>query len=313
MTISVILCTYNRAHNLGNALESVLASVLPAGLEWEVLVVDNNSKDHTFEVVSKYCRSAPGRVRYIFEQNQGLSNARNTGIRESVGDVIAFMDDDVTVERMWLQNLTASLHDGVWSGAGGRVCAPHGFTPPAWLALGGKMDGGGVLALFDAGDVPGKLISAPYGTNMAFHKTMFEKYGSFRTDLGRCGNSLIGCEDTEFGHRLMAAGEQLRYEPDAIVYHPVAKERLNRRYFRAWWFAYGRAMFRELGVRPPIRGIPRHYVSLVARTWRWIFSSDQQRRFWWETRVWMSFGEIAELYSQSFAKGERKADRGKPH
>lgn len=74
---------------------------------------------------------------------------------------------------------------------------------------------------------------------------MFEKYGGFRSDLGRCGDNLIGNEDTEFGSRLLGADEFLRYEPAAVVYHPVTKERLNRKYFFDWWFAYDRAVFRQ--------------------------------------------------------------------
>src|ERR1700674_3637704 len=88
MMITVILCTYNRAHSISKALESVLASVLPPALEWEVLVVDNNSKDHTRAAANEFCLRHPGRVRYLFEALQGLSNARNTGIREARGENI---------------------------------------------------------------------------------------------------------------------------------------------------------------------------------------------------------------------------------
>jgi glycosyltransferase involved in cell wall biosynthesis len=299
MKITAILCTYNRAHSIGNALESVLASVLPTGLEWEVLVVDNNSKDHTRAVTNEFCLRYPGRVRYLFEPQQGLSNARNAGIRDSRGEIIAFTDDDVTVEPTWLQNLTASLHDGTWAGAGGRVRPPKDFTQPDWLTLdGGMMDSSGVLALFDAGTVVGKLRKPPFGANMAFRKSMFEKHGGFRPDLGRCGNNLIGNEDTEFGGRLMAAGERLRYEPSAIVYHPVPKERLDKKYFLAWWFAYGRAMFRQTGKRPPVWGIPRPYFSIVSRTLRWLSSSplNPRRRFFWKSRLWVAAGELSEMY-----------------
>ena len=299
MKITVILCTYNRAHIISKALESVLTSVLPPALEWEVLTVDNNSKDHTRAAANEFCLRHPGRVRYLFEAQQGLSNARNTGIREARGEIIAFMDDDVTVEPTWLQNLTASLHDGAWAGAGGRVRPSKDFTPPDWLTLdGGIMDSSGVLALFDVGTVAGELKKPPFGANMAFRKSMFEKYGGFRPDLGRCGSSLIGNEDTEFGRRLLAAGERLRYEPSAVVYHPVPRERLNKKYFLAWWFAYGRAMFRQTGKRPPVWGIPRHYVSIVSRTLRWLSSSrlDPKRRFFWKCRIWEAAGELFENY-----------------
>ena len=124
------------------------------------------------------------------------------------------------------------------------------------------MDLGGALALIDLGDVPGEMKKAPYGTNMAFRKNMFARYGTFRADLGRCGNSLLSNEDTEFGRRLMSAGERLRYEPTAVVHHPVPMERLNQNYFRNWWFDYGRARVLERGSGPAILGIRRQFLSL---------------------------------------------------
>jgi glycosyltransferase involved in cell wall biosynthesis len=309
MRVTVIMCTYNRCESLAEALESVAASQMPDFIDWEVLVVDNNSKDRTREVAAEFCQRQPGRFRYIFEPQQGLSNARNAGIREARGEVIAFMDDDETVAPMWLQNLTASFHDGIWAGAGGRVCPPGDFRQPKWLTLdGGVMDSSGVLALFDAGPSAGKLEKPPFGANMAFRKSVFEKYGGFRPELGRCGNDLIGNEDTEFGGRLLAAGECLRYEPSAIVYHPVSKERLNKKYFLAWWFAYGRAMFRQTGQRPPVWGISRIYFSILSRTMRWLTSSpmNPKRRFHWKCRLWAAGGELFESFGSRHEEKNRQ-------
>jgi glycosyltransferase involved in cell wall biosynthesis len=250
----------------------------------------------------------PGRVRYLFEARQGLSNARNAGIHEAHGEIIAFTDDDATVEPSWLQNLTASLHDGVWAGAGGRVCPPQDFTQPAWLTLdGGVMDSSGVLALFDAGTRAGDLKRPPFGVNMAFRKSMFQRYGDFRLDLDRCGDDLIGNGDTEFGGRLLAAGECLRYEPSALVYHPVPKERLNKKYFLAWWFAYGRAMLRQTGARPPVWGIPRVYFSIFSRTIRWFVTSplNPKQRFYRKCRLWVAAGELFEM-SESRRQGKSR-------
>lgn len=299
MKVSVILCTYNRCESLPLALESVAASRMPESVDWEVLVVDNNSKDRTRAVTSEFCLRHPGRVRYLFEAQQGLSNARNAGIQEARGEIIAFTDDDVIVEPTWLQNLTASLHDDIWVGAGGRVCPPQDFRQPDWLTIdGGIMDSSGVLALFDPGTIAGKLEKPPFGANMAFRRSMFERYGGFRPDLGRCGDSLIGNEDTEFGGRLLAAEECLYYEPSAIVFHPVPKERLNRKYFLAWWFAYGRAMLRQTGARPSVWGIPRIYFSVFSRAIRWLISSplNPKRRFYWKCRLWVAAGELCEMF-----------------
>ena len=103
MDISIILCTFNRSAPLRNALESAAAQSLPESVRWEVLMVDNNSTDSTRQVAEEYCRKYPTSFRYIFELQQGKSNALNRGIREAQGQILAFLDDDVTAEPDWLQ------------------------------------------------------------------------------------------------------------------------------------------------------------------------------------------------------------------
>ncbi len=308
MRISVILCTYNRCESLKTTLDSLAASVMPQSVEWEVLVVDNNSKDRTREVINEFCLRHAGRFRYISELKQGLSNARNAGIRQARGEVLAFVDDDVTVEPRWLHDLTANLFDGQWAGAGGRILPPAGFSPPPWLELRGPWGQGGALcAQFDLGDAPRELNEEPpYGTNMAFRKETFEKYGGFRVDMGRSGNSLIGNEDTEFGRRLMSAGERLRYEPSAIVYHSIAEERLNKKYFWGYWFAFGRTQMREKGLRTKVWGIPRSFFSLpnialrilLPEVAQWLLTRDPKMRFSRQCRAWCTAGTLAEVWTQ---------------
>lgn len=321
MRISVVLCTYNRCLYLKKALDSIAGSELPESVEWEVLVVDNNSSDQTAEVAKEFAVRYPGHFRYIFEPRQGKSHALNTGIRESRGEVLAFVDDDVTVQPTWLRNLTKSLDDGEWAGTGGRTLLAERFSPPRWLALAGPHSLGGVLAaMFDLGDEPCELEQPPYGANMAFRKTMFEKYGGFRTDLGPSPNAEIPRpnEDTEFGRRLMAAGERLRYEPSAVVYHPVPKNRIRKDYFLTWWFDYGRARVREIGRRPDIGGIPRPYLTMLkagtllaaVRTLRWMLALDPKWRFYYKCWVWKTAGEITEIYRQSFDRNRPK-DNGR--
>ena len=77
--ITVILCTYNRCQRLSKALASVAASVVPGSLDWEVLVIDNNSADQTRDVIEDFCHRYPGRFRYLLETKQGKSFALNTG------------------------------------------------------------------------------------------------------------------------------------------------------------------------------------------------------------------------------------------
>jgi glucosyl-dolichyl phosphate glucuronosyltransferase len=305
VSITVILCTYNRCKTLATALNSVAvaAYTLPTWLEWEVIVVDNNSTDQTRNVVEDFCRRLPGRFRYVLEPNQGVSHARNAGIRESRGDVLAFMDDDVTVDPAWLWNLTAALHSGEWKGTGGRVIPVWKTKPPSWLSTKGPYALAPFVA-FDLGSEAGPLTEPPFGANMAFRKEMFEKYGGFRTDLGRCGNNLLSNEDTEFGRRLLLGGERLRYEPSALMYHPVYESRIQKKYLLRWWFGKGRADIAELGIRQGTKwflgGIPLYLLRrLVGWTVRWMIAINTSKRFSCKLNVWNITGQILQCHQRS--------------
>jgi len=304
MTITVILCTYNRCQVLAKALESTTKLMLPQPDEWEVLVVDNNSSDQTSEVVERFCERYPGRFRYFFEPQQGKSYALNAGVRESRGDILAFMDDDVTVEPTWLQNLTASLRGTEWAGAGGRILPELTIRTPEWLP-GDERYALAPLAFFDLGAEAGELTEPPFGTNMVFRREMFEKYGGFRTDLGPRPNSEIRSEDSEFGHRLLAAGERLRYEPSAVVYHAVPERRLQKKYFLDWWFAKARADIRAFGIPASSRrwnlgGIPVVlFRRLAVWTLRWFVTIRPSRRFCCKLKVWTVAGQILESRRQA--------------
>lgn len=311
LDVTVILCTYNRCADLARALESIAASQVPSSVTWEVLVVDNNSTDQTRNVVEDFCRRYPEHFQYVFEPKPGKSHALNTGIANARGEVLVFVDDDVKVEPTWLRNLTAALlHSGEWAGAGGRTLPPQKFEPPDWVPEDFEKDWGGIVfAHFDLGDNAGELDRAPYGTNMAFRKRMFEKYGGFRTDLGPSPNRETPRpnEDTELGRRLLAAGERLRYEPSAVVYHPIPHGRITQEYFLSWWFDYGRALIRERGDRPDVYGVPWDYLSLLCRaagipvmTLRWMFAIRPQTRFLYKCWVSKAAGQIVELYRRSF-------------
>jgi glycosyltransferase involved in cell wall biosynthesis len=302
--VTAILCTYNRSRPLAKALDSLAASVFPEPDSWEVLVVDNNSTDQTRTVVERFVDEYPERFRYVFEARQGKSYALNTGIREAHGEIVAFVDDDVTVESNWLYNLTSDLSSGEWVGAGGRILIPPGFSPPGWLALEGPWRQGAALcAHFDLGDLPGELKEAPYGTNMAFRRQMFHRYGEFRTDLGPRPGSELRNEDTEFGNRVLAGGERLRYVPSAVVYHPVPEGRVRKSFFRARWFTVGRAEVREKGPRIRFSQMPSYYISVLRdlrnQIRECLHARDPKERFSRECIAWHTVGTMAEIWSQS--------------
>ena len=307
MKITVILCTYNRSPMLAGTLESLAASEMPSSVEWEALIVDNNSEDETEKVVRDFSSRYPGRFRYLLEKQAGKSFALNAGIRAADADILAFTDDDLFVEPTWLQNLTAPLMNGEWAGCGGRTLPANAFSPPDWMAVEAPYSQAGILfASFDHGCEPCELKIAPYGANMAFRREMFEKYGMFRTDLGPSPNGSIPRpnEDTEFGRRLLSGGERLRYEPLAVVCHPVVQSRITKKYFLSWWFDYGRAEMRERKQRPSVWGVPRRYVSISnrvlhiipQRAFRWLLESDPKLRFFYKCWTWVAAGELAEMW-----------------
>jgi glycosyltransferase involved in cell wall biosynthesis len=302
MNLTVILCTYNRCQLLAKALDSVAVSTLPPSVQWEVLVVDNNSHDQTREVVQDFCDRYPGRFRYRFEPQPGKSYALNSGVREARGEILAFLDDDATVEPTWLRNLTDALGNREWAGAGGRIVLQWPPSLPNWLSVKGPHSRHPFPA-FDQGDEAKQLIGPPFGANMAFRKEMFEKHGAFRSDLGPSPNADIPRpgEDTEFGRRLIGGGERLRYEPSAIVYHPVPENRINKRYFLEWWFDCGRADARVFPTRPV-----REFCSLAAWTLRWMVAFEPRLRFYRKLVVWDKAGRLVEFRRQLLDAKRRK-------
>jgi glycosyltransferase involved in cell wall biosynthesis len=303
MNITVILCTYNRCRELVAALSSIAASRLPEVVEWEVLVVDNNSTDQTREVAEDFCRRYPGRFRYLFEPRQGKSYALNAGIRATQSTILAFADDDATVEHHWLWNLTLALQNGEWAGAGGRIIPVWPKPLPRWLSTDDPHTMGPFVA-FDMGPEAGSLKKPPYGANMAFRREEFEKYGNFRIDLGPRPGSEIRREDIEFAQRLMTHGEQLRYEPSAVVYHPVPEGRMKKRFLLRWWFWYGYSEIAESG-SPSATGwllgrVPLFLLRRLARwTLQWLITIGPPRRFSCRRNMWYIAGTAFGCYQTS--------------
>ncbi len=311
MRVSVIVCTYNRCQSLARALESMSASVMPTTTEWEVLVVDNNSNDGTREVAAHFCELNPAHFRYLFEANQGKSYALNTAIRESRGEILVFTDDDVTVEPRWLQNLTSVFEHEKCAGSAGRILPAQSFDRPPWLSLEGRYNLIGALcAYFEPGELPHDLKVAPYGANMAFRREMFEKYGTFRLDLGPCFTSRVSSEDTEFGRRLLAGGERLCYVPSATVYHEIRQDRLNKKFFLTWWFGLGRGKVRESEANLTAFEAFKILARTLTTAVEWLFSFHPPKRFYCKCRVWFGTGKLMEAIQR--ANQTRQKTRRQP-
>lgn len=238
---TILICTYNRASLLGPTLDSVAALTSPPDVDWDVLVVDNNSTDETRTVVERRQAAFPVPLRYLFEPQQGKSNALNTGMRRTRADVILFTDDDVRIPPGWLAAAMAPLRARAdIDYTGGPVRPMWGAAPPSWLDPSGNL--GGTIAVKDHGTEPFVFedrLKTPLGVNMAVRRSLIERIGGFRPDLGRKGGSLLGQEQAEFFYRSREAGARGLYVPDMVLDHDVPASRLTFNYFRRWWYWKG--------------------------------------------------------------------------
>lgn len=310
--ISIVLCTYNRASSLAAVLESLAALQTADDLSHEILVVDNNSSDNTANVIDSVRAVYPTLIRYVFEAGQGLSRARNRGIEEARGRLIAFTDDDIRVDQNWLKELSRALIAYPHVGFGGRILPTWDFTPPSWFIGSGSfhMLKGGVVVGHDLGDEPREYrldTRTPVGANMAFRREVFERHGLFRTDLGKTGKRVFFGEDAEFCGRLLRAGEKLLYLPQAVIYHPVDSARMTKSNFTISYFNIGRSIGRRSNYpEDAVRyfGVPRHLIRrFIGQIIRGIvrFGSGQHRKaFFHKLESYWLLGQIVETFRFSF-------------
>ena len=239
MYVSVIMCTYNRADLLGGAVESILAQG-PGTPKYELIVVDNNSSDHTRAVVERYLGDTRCRVRYLFEGKQGLSHARNAGIEAAASDVVAFTDDDVVVAPDWVATIEAAFaaHPEI-DCIGGKVLPRWAETPPSWLTR----DHWAPLALVDRGERPieasDSLRLCFVGANLAVRRRVFDAVGLFAPRLQRVKDGIGSTEDHEFLLRVYATGRRGLYVPELVVTAEVQNDRLTQAYHRRWHRGHG--------------------------------------------------------------------------
>lgn len=242
--LSVAICTFNRAESLRRTLESLAQAAPPATAGWELIVVDNNSSDHTREVAAAFSDSLP--MRYVFEQEQGLSAARNRAMREFRGDVLLFTDDDVTVDPDWLvhyDRAIAEFPDAAYFG--GRVLPLWPNGRPRWLHDESLALLSGLLVRFHLGEVtrPFQVEDpTPYGASFALRRSTITQVGNFNRALGVKAQVPGRGEESEYLSRALAASLQGVYVSDAIVHHWTDPARLGLRYLYRYGVQTGVAL-----------------------------------------------------------------------
>jgi glucosyl-dolichyl phosphate glucuronosyltransferase len=319
MQFSVVIPTYNRADELAPTLRSL--SALEVRVPWEVIVVDNNSTDSTRAVVEDAGRGFPVELSYVFEPEQGRSAALNAGIRKSRGAVIVTTDDDVRVEPDWLERAGEALDRLECDYVGGKVLPIWKAPRPAWIPdHGGKQ--WAVIALLDYGPeaIPffTRAHRVPLGVNMAFRRQAFDRAGLWSNQVGRKKGTLLGQEVREWMYRARAAGLRGSYAPSMAVRHVIQGERLNKRYFRRWyyWNGISRALlYRDAWIDmqapestevdfsrvPHILGVPRFFYRKAPReVWRWLTAalrSDAVGSFDAELWLWFFAGVFKQRWT----------------
>ncbi len=257
MTISVVICTWNRAMLLSTALESLCRMTAPEHADWEVVVVDNNSTDATPEVLDRFGTRLP--LRRAFEPRPGLSHARNCGLDVARGDCVVWIDDDVVVDEGWLRAYEHAFRQFPDAAVfGGPIIPRFVGSPPAWLEPGWRAIPG-VFTLFDLGpdpiDIP--AIDPPHGANFALRLSGTGPV-RFDPDLGYRGHLKIGGEETVLLRRLLGSSIRGRWVPAARVDHLIPTERQSLRHVAQYFFGYGLALCRiEIDASVRLAGVPR--------------------------------------------------------
>lgn len=243
--LSIVIATYNRSTMLMQTLQSIVEQTLPRQ-QWECVVVNNNSSDSTAADFEAFAARYPDyNLRMVLETNQGLSYARNRGIRESEGEYIAIVDDDERIAPEFVASYVAlfdNLPDAV--AAGGPIVAEYPTGRPRWMSafterpIANTMYFGDEVREFPRGRVPG-------GGNMALRRTAVRRYGVFDTSLGYVGESLVGGEESDLFERLQIAEAKYYYVPKAVMYHIIPKEKLTLEYLRRLSYNVGVSQLRR--------------------------------------------------------------------
>lgn len=226
ISITIAICTFNRAKYLAVTLNSI-AEMVKGDVKYELIVIDNNSSDNTASIVknSRYIG-----LIYHLERNQGLSHARNHAISIAKGDYIAFLDDDVIVDKLWLVNLQKLLKICKETNVniiGGRVKLLYESGKPQWM----NEDMENYLSKLDY-EKEG-FVKFPkqhiVGANFIFKTVLFSKK-KFNINLGRIGSKQLSGEEIEICIFFQLSGQKIFYSPEISVEHIIPQERATEKY-----------------------------------------------------------------------------------
>lgn len=224
ITISIIICTYNRAADLEQTLNSLRSVSLPKTENTELIVVDNGSTDDTAQIVKSFSRSGLS-VRYIYEGRRGKGYAYNSGISAARGRALLFSDDDIRFPCDWIEGMSAPILAGeVDALAGGVRMATHLERP--WMQS---------MHRLVIGAETGSLSDENFelvGANMAFSRAILHDVPAFDPELGPGAETgLWSAEETLFSYQVLKAGYRIKLHKEVSVEHHFNSNRLSHNGF----------------------------------------------------------------------------------
>jgi glycosyltransferase involved in cell wall biosynthesis len=264
-SVSIVVPVYNGAQTIGRCIESLLNLNQPDD-GYEIIVVENGSTDNTTEVVKKYP------VRLMHSQQRGPAAARNLGITNSKGHIIAFTDADCIAHPDWLLELIKPYEDPLIVGAGGAI---HAYQHSERNMVERFSEDRAPLINFVSGEH--EFLPHLYTANASYRLDALKRVGGFNTDL-------VTGEDVDLAWRMqLQTGLKVCYAPEAIIYHHhrTTTAGLARQY-RNYGFGeivldtmYGQypnyprnRLFQLRRIIQQIAALPRYVVSILVRQYR---------------------------------------------
>jgi glucosyl-dolichyl phosphate glucuronosyltransferase len=261
MRLTVGIPTWNRASLLGRTLSRLESLRVPAGVEWELLVVDNNSRDDTGAVLESFRDRLP--LIPLFESRQGRSWALNRALETATGEFVLWIDDDILVDREWLAEYHAAfLHHPDAGVFGGRIVPRFEGDPPAWL-LAGLEEVAAVYGACEPTNGPIRLTDPflPFGGNMAV-RTELQRRFPFDVRLGRSGGVMLAGEESLVVRAALEAGIAGWWLPAAVVEHVIPPSMQTVSHIRRY--------YHDFGATTPLTGGARDEAMILGRPrWAW--------------------------------------------
>lgn len=287
MRFSIIIPTRNRAQSLKRLLESLESLECPAGLDVEILVVDNGSTDDTNRMLrEERFKARRYTLHALGEKGRGKASALNAALRIARGDIVLVLDDDVVVDAQLLARHLDAYAKTDFDAVQGRVLP--GIDERGRAANMKRIREYNIPVI----DYGNKLheIRGLTGTNMSFKREVFEKVGFFDTRLGPGASGFS--EDTEYSMRIRGAGFKIGYTPYAIAYHELNPARYGRIYNRLTQYRKGlsRSIYRNDSII--FKVIPDLFVNCI-RFGFYTLLRKKQKAYKTEGRIMKSWGYLA--------------------